>query len=201
MTAIKVLGVLLLLFALLSVRISHADRGVGINVSRISIADSLAQGGGYNLPAFAVINTGDEATEYELLMITVANQIQLRPDLDWLEFQPRRFWLSPGELQHVSTKLVVPSGADTGDYYAQILAQPVREGSGATIGIAAATQLTFTVEPSSWLAAQRLRISRFLRDIEPWSYVVEGLFLAGGLIYLAARYSPVRLRNPFERRH
>ncbi|HEU0072576.1 MAG TPA: hypothetical protein VFS30_01055 [Dehalococcoidia bacterium] len=51
-----------------------------------------------------------------------------------------------------------------------------------------------------WFATQRLRISRFLRDLEPWSYVVEGLLVAGLVVFFAVRYSPVRPRLRFERR-
>ena len=191
---------LVLLSLLLAASSASADRGVGISVGNISVTEALAQGGTYRLPDFAVINTGDESGMYQVSISPLGRQSQRRPDPDWFEFQPPRFYLEPGQTQDVSVRLLLPSGVDTGSYYTQIQAEPLTEGAGETIGVAAATRLTFTVEPSSWLSAQRLRISRFLRDIEPWSYVVEGLILAGAIAYLARRYSPVRLRNPFERR-
>jgi len=184
---------LVIISGLFGASTAHADRGVGINVSGIAVTDTLAQGGGYNLPGFAVINTGDEPAEYEVTVSSVANQPQRRPDASWFEFQPRRFTLEPGKVQNVQTRLVLPSGADTGDYFGQIQAQVVTEGTGNTVGIAAAARLSFTVEPSSWFAAQRLRFARFLRDMEPWTYVVEGALIAGLAGYLIVRYSPVKV--------
>lgn len=193
MFRVRLLSALLLAFALLGASTAQADRGVGINVSGIAVTDTLIQGGGYNLPSFAVINTGDEPAEYEVTVSHVANQPQLRPDESWFEFQPRRFFLEPGQVQNVNTRLVLPSGTDTGEYFGQLQAQVVMEGTGNTVGLAAAARLSFTVESSSWFAAQRLRISRFLRDMEPWTYVVEGLLIAGLAGYLIIRYSPVKL--------
>ena len=200
MPLIKLVFGVTLAVALLGASSTHADRGVGISVSRIHVAEDLSRGGGYNLPTFAVINTGDESAEYEVTITHLANQTQHRPDSGWFEFHPRRFPLEPGELRNVSIRLVVPSGADTGDYYAQVQAQVLTDGAGSQVGVAAAARLTFTVEPSSWFAAQRLRISRFLRDIEPWSYVVEGVLIAGLAVFLVTRYTPYRPRLPFERK-
>ncbi len=199
MVTIKVFSALLLAFVLLGAPSSHADRGVGINVSRIEVTRSLTQGGGYDLQQFAVINTGDEPAEYEVNIGYLANQAERRPDPTWFEFHPPRFSLQPGEMQNVSMSLSLPSGAETGDYYAQVQAQLVTD-AGAPIGVAAAARLSFSVESSSWFAAQRLRINRFLRDLEPWSYFVEGLFVLGLVAYFARRYSPVRPRLRFERR-
>ena len=179
----------------------EADRGVGVNLGRIDVQDRLKPGGSYLLPGLGVINTGDEAGNYRLEVTYVEGQNQRRPPPSWLEFTPERFFLAPGQSRTIDIRIELPSGATPGDYFAFIEARPAAEAEGVTVGVAAATRLTFTVEPSSWLAAQRLRVSRFLRDIEPWSYVVEGLILAGALAYLGRRYSPVRLRNPFERRH
>jgi hypothetical protein len=196
----KVLSAALLALAFLGTQGAAADRGVGINLSRIEVANDLVQGGGYSLPDFAVINTGDEPAEYEVTIGFVSGQTQRRPDAGWFEFQPRRFSLEPGEQQDVTLRLVLPSGADTGDYFAQVQAQIVTEGTGNSVGVAAAAPLLFTVESSSWWAALRLEVSRFLRDMEPWSYLVEGLLIVTVVSYLVIRYSPYRPRLRFERR-
>jgi hypothetical protein len=187
-------------FAFAFVAVAHAGSGVGVNVAKIEVSDLLRPGGGYTLPPVGVINTGDQPGDYEVYVTYLHDQPERRPSQTWFEFQPQRFFLEPNQTERVAISLELPSGVTPGDYFAFIEARPVAEADGVSIGVAAATQLTFTVEPSSWLAAQRLRISRFLRDIEPWSYVVEGLILAGALAYLGRRYSPVRLRNPFEPR-
>jgi hypothetical protein len=180
-------------FALLGTSSSRADRGVGINVSRIAVAESLKQGGSYSLPTFAVVNTGDETAMYEVSVDHIANQVEHSPDPRWFEFRPSRFELAPGESQDVAAHLTLPAGAQTGDYYGQVQAQLVADDVGTSIGLAAATRLTFSVESSGWFAAQRLRISRFLRDLEPWTYVVEGVLLVGVAGYLIVRYSPYKL--------
>ena len=46
----------------------YADRGVGVTLGSISIDERLAKGGGYSLPTLGVINTGDEAGEYEVVI-------------------------------------------------------------------------------------------------------------------------------------
>jgi hypothetical protein len=184
---------MLLAYVLLGTSASHADRGVGINISRIEVTERLAQGGDYSLSTFAVINTGDEPAEYEVTIRHLASQVQHRPESDWFDFEPRHFELQPGDLQNVSVRLEIPSGADTGDYYAQVHAEIVTAGTGNSVAVAAAAPLSFTVKPAGWFAAQRLRISRFLRDLEPWTYVVEGALLVTVAGYLIVRYSPYRL--------
>lgn len=194
------LGICLFAASLASSRVSEADRGVGVSLSRIDVADVLRPGGSYSLPSLGVLNTGDEPGDYEVRIGYVEGQSQQRPDQGWLDFQPRRFFLQPGESRSVEIRIELPSGADPGDYFAFIEARPVSETSNVSIGVAAATRLSFTVDSSSWFAAQRLRISRFLRDTEPWSYVVEGLIVAGLLVYFVGRYSPVKPSLRFERR-
>ena len=200
MTSVRFAAALLIAILLFDVPASHADRGVGINVARIEVTERLAQGGDYDLSNLAVSNTGDESADYEMTIHAVSGQTQHKPDPAWFDFTPQRFSLEPGETQNVSMRLEVPTGADTGDYFAQVHAEIVTEGTGNSVGIAAAAQLSFTVKSSSWFAAQRLRINRYLRDAEPWSYVGAVLFAAGVFTYGIGRYSPVRWRLPFERK-
>jgi len=201
---VKVLLVWLALLAIvaagLGTRDAFAGPGVGVNVANIEVSDLLKPGGGYTLPPVGVINTGDQPGDYEVYVTYLHDQPERRPSQPWFEFQPRRFFLEPNQTQRVGIRVELPSGATPGDYFAFIEARPVVDTEGVSIGVAAATKLSFTVQPSSWLAAQRLHVSRLLRDLEPWSYLIEGLILAGALVYAARRYSPVRVRSPFERR-
>ena len=200
MRAWLLLSVLAAMPAVISATAASAGVGVGVNVARIAVADLLKPGGGYTLPSVGVINTGDQSGDYEVYVTYLHDQPQRRPPGDWFDLQPQRFFLEPNQTQRVAIRLDLPSGAEPGDYFAFLEARPVTETSGVSIGVAAATKLSFTVQPSSWLAAQRLHVSRFLRDLEPWSYLIEGLILAGALAYAVRRYSPVRVRSPFERR-
>ncbi len=173
---------------------SHADRGVGVNLGRIEIEDRLSPGGRFSLPTLGVINTGDEDGNYEVVISYLEGQAEMRPPEGWFSFQPQRFFLAAGESQAVKISLVLPTGADPGDYFAFIEAHPVAEGEGVTIGVAAATKLSFSVKPSNWLDAQRVRLNRFIDDAEPWSYIIPAAILAVILILIAKRFFRIGFR-------
>ena len=178
---------------------AQADRGVGVSLGRIEIVDVLSPGAGYKLPALGVLNTGDEPGDYEVAITYRADQPEKRPRDSWFELQPRQFHLNAGESRSVDVHLTLPTGADPGDYFAYIEARPITEGEGVRVGVAAATRVTFTVKPSSWLQAQRLRINRWIDESEPWSFIVPGSIL-GGLLFMTLQRH-VRFRSPIERRH
>jgi hypothetical protein len=148
--------------------VSHADRGVGVNVGTIQVEDRLVRGGSYTLPVIGVTNTGDESGDYMVEVGYLEGQPGKAPPKGWLRFQPQRFFLSAGETKNVVVQLNLPTSAEPGDYFALIQAQPLVQGTGVTIGVVAATKLTFTVERSSWLDAQRVRINRFLDANQLW---------------------------------
>ncbi len=176
-----------------------ADVGVGVNLGKIDIDDKLAPGGRYNLPALGVINTGDEPGDYEVVISYVADREEARPPADWFEFEPQRFFLEAGESQLVQIRIVLPSGADPDDYFALIEAHPVAdEEGGVSIGVAAATKLTFTVKPSNLLAAWILQVENFIEDGEPWTYVIPISLVLLLVLYLVRRN--FRFRFGVERR-
>ncbi|MCH7837979.1 MAG: hypothetical protein IIC26_05660 [Chloroflexi bacterium] len=178
---------------------AHADVGVGVNLGKIDIDDKLSPGGRYNLPTLGVINTGDEPGDYEVVISYFADQEEERPPEDWFEFEPQRFFLEAGESQQVNIRIVLPRGADPDDYFALIEAHPIATGEGGvSIGVAAATKLTFTVKPSNLFAAWRLQVRNFFEDGAPWSYVIPASLLALFVLYLLRRYFRLQLR--FERR-
>jgi hypothetical protein len=180
-------GAFLLMSLALSAAVVHADRGVGVNLGRIEISDRLAPGGGYDLPTLGVINTGDEPSEYEVVMSYFEDQQETRPPAGWFNLQPQRFFLNKGEVQNVKIRLTLPTGADAGDYFALIEAHPVAEGDGVTIGLAAATAVSFNVKPSSWLEALRVRFDRLMDDTQPWSSVIPISVLAALLVFAVNR--------------
>lgn len=186
---------LALVAALLAISSSaHADVGVGVNLGSIDIDDRLAPGGRYSLPTLGVINTGDEPGDYEVVISYLADQDEKRPPEDWFEFQPQRFFLEAGDSQQVNIRITLPNGAEPADYFALIEAHPVSTQEGVTIGVAAATKLSFTVKPSSQFAAWRLNVAHFFEDGTPWSYVIPSSLLALLLLYLLRRYFRLRLR-------
>lgn len=154
--------------------------------------DVLKPGGAYNLPGLSVINTGDETREYAIDVRPAALDGTRDPKPRWFHFEPSRFVLQPGESQVVTTRIVLPAGVEPGAYGAHLEAQPVAAGS-FTVSVAAATRLTFSVEPASWLEAQRHRVNRWLDDAAPWTFIVPALLLLG-VAMTRARRLPYRLR-------
>jgi len=188
------LGLALLVALLATGSSARADVGVGVNLGRIEIDDDLSPGGRYRLPTLGVINTGDEPGDYEVVISYLADQEERRPPEDWFEFDPQRFFLEAGETQAVNIRISLPTGARPDDYFALIEAHPVSTEEGVTIGVAAATKLTFTVKPSSQFSAWLLQIRYFFDDSSPWSYVIPSSLAALLLLYLLRRFFRLRLR-------
>jgi hypothetical protein len=174
--------------------IGHADRGVGINLGRIAVDDRLAPGGSYSLPVLGVINTGDESGDYEVVITYHEGQQDIPVPQAWFLFRPQRFWLEAGEAQTVEISLALPTGADPGDYFGFIEAHPVAEGEGISIGLAAVTELSFSVKPSNWFQAQQVRLNRLISDSEPWSYVIPSVTLAVLLLSIVKRSIRIGIR-------
>lgn len=173
-----------------------ADLGVGISHGEITIEDDLSRGGRYRVPSVTVTNTGTEPSRYEVVITFIQDQEEITPEPDWFRFDPQAFDLDPGQSQTVSIALNVGDGADPGDYFALIEAHPIQADSGVTIGVAAATKLSFHVDPSSTLELWRLRIAHFFDDNSPFSIVLPPTLAGLLLVYFISR----RFRLRIERR-
>ncbi|HDZ54624.1 MAG TPA: hypothetical protein ENI19_03280 [Candidatus Nealsonbacteria bacterium] len=156
--------------------------GVGVNLGKIEIDEPLKPGGIYNFPIIGVINTGDEAGDYEVEVTYHQDQPQLRPAQEWFSFEPQQFNLEPGQSQSVAIKLTLPVKTKPGDYFAYLEAHPIiKAGPGTTIGVAAATKTYFSVVPANLLQAVIWRVSSFFTMYAPWTYVVLSI-IAGAII-------------------
>lgn len=121
--------------------------GVGISPGKISVDKPLYSGEVYHLPPVTVTNTGEEPGYYELAVVHLQEQEGLMPPAEWVKFNPDEpFYLEPGGSQTIAVTLEVAADANSGDYCAYIEAHPVTEKGGATIGVAAATKLSFAVQ-------------------------------------------------------
>jgi len=166
-----------------------ASVGVGVNLGKIRIDEPLKPGGLYTFPIIGVINTGDEAGDYELEVTYHQDQPELRPDGEWFSFSPSSFHLEGGEAQNVEIRLNLPVRLKPGDYFAYLEAHPVvLSGPGTTIGVAAATKTYFTVAPANVFQAAYYRTSSFIVLNAPWTYVVLVIFFGAILIALFRKY-------------
>lgn len=170
-----------------------AKLGVGVGLGKINIDEQLTPGGIYKLPSLPVLNTGDEAADYEVEVTFLSEQEQRKPETSWFNFKPQSFRLEPGKSQTVEVAMTLPVGTRAGDYFAFLEAHPVKKGEGVTIGIAAATKLNFTVKPAGILGAIIERIRTFLENNSPISYYVLGATGVVILTLIIRRYVDLRI--------
>jgi hypothetical protein len=176
--------------ALLTGAPAAADRGVSIDVGRVAVTEKLLPGAGYRLPTFGVRNPGDEPATYRMVSSSITGQAGKDVAPQWFRFRPSTFTLEPGAMRAVTARIDLPAGADPGDYEALVGAQLVSEGDGATVGAEAAARVSFSVEPSSLLAAYWLETKSFFSAHAPWSWLVPlVLALAGVAAVVRRRFS------------
>ena len=156
---------------------ARGDRGVAIDLGEVAVTDRLPPGGRYQLPVLGISNPGSERAAYRMTVSYVTGQKDLEPPEGWFHFEPTEFTLVPGETKAVRASLSLPVGADAGDYEALVGAQIVTEGKGGQVGAAAASHLSFTVEPASALEALWLKVKRFFAENVPWTYLVPAVLL------------------------
>jgi hypothetical protein len=151
---------------------AQATRGVAIDLGRIEIQQKLTPGGSYRLPTMGVRNPGTITTSYALQASALVMKGKDAPPASWFHFSPSRLTLKASETRAVQVRIDLPTGARPGNYVALVGPQIVTTGRGAQVGAAAASRVTFTVEPATWLQAQWLRVSTFFSAHAPWSYVL-----------------------------
>lgn len=172
----------IIIFCLLAVLVvplfAFARIGVGVNLGKIELDEPLKPGGIYNFPSLGVINTGDEAGDYEVAVTYHQDQPQLRAAREWFDFSPSQFHLEAGKSQSVEVKLNLPMKVAPGDYFCYLEARPiVKAGPGTTIGVAAATKTYFTIAPANIWQAIYYRVSSFFATHAPLSYAVLAIVI------------------------
>ena len=182
--------IILSLLAVLAVPLfTFARVGVGVNLGKIELDESLKPGGIYNFPSLGVINTGDEAGDYEVAVTYHQDQPQLRAEQEWFNFSPSQFHLEAGKSQSVAVTLNLPMKLKPGDYFCYLEAHPiVKAGPGTTIGVAAATKTYFTVAPANIWQAMYYRISSYFATHAPWSYVVLAVTVTAIIIAIFRKF-------------
>ncbi|UZE92896.1 MAG: fimbria/pilus periplasmic chaperone [Candidatus Nealsonbacteria bacterium] len=175
--------ILFLIAVLIFPLIVSAKAGVGIGTGTIKIDEPLKPGGIYEFPSLGVSNTGDEPADYEMEIAYHSQQPQQRPSKEWFSFSPSLFYLEPKQSQRVVVKLTLPMKTKPGDYFAYLEVHPVvKAGPGATVGIAVATKLYFSVIPANAWQAITYRISSFWTIYSPWTWIVSGIALVAIII-------------------
>jgi hypothetical protein len=182
-------------FVLLPIAVS-ARIGVGVGLGKIQIDKLLQAGGIYNLPDLPVINTGDEAGQYDTSVGYLKGATQLRPDQEWFLFEPQSFYLEPGKVQLVKITLTLPTKIQPGDYFAYLEGHPANKSSNGqtSIGVAAATKIYFTVAPSNIFQASYYRAASLYTQYSPWDTIVLAIIAFAGIVYFAWKFISKRFQ-------
>jgi len=186
--------VLLIIIGLLVALPLQAKIGVGVGLGKIQIDEPLKPGGIYKFPSVPVLNTGDEAGDYEMEVTFQHEQPELKPEADWFSFSPKTFHLEAGQSQTVAVSLVLPAKVSPGNYFAYLEAHPVQKAEGVTIGIAAATKTYFTVQAGTVLGAFTERIKSFFTTYSPASFIILGVIVLIILIIIFRKYFALRFK-------
>lgn len=170
--------------------------GVGVGAGKIHIDELLKAGGIYDLPAIPVLNTGDEPAEYQFSVQYHEGQetredMGQRPANEWFNFEPSSFHLEPGKVQTVKVVLTLPAKIKPGNYFAYLEARPVKKSvvGQTSVGIAAATQLWFTVAPANIFQGIYYRFISLYSRYHPWDTIVlVMIFIALFLRFIVKRF-------------
>lgn len=186
---IRKLGVLFLLF-FISVALPpavFARIGVGVGIGKIQIEKKLKAGMVFNLTSLPILNTGDEPSEYEATVEYQERVPELWPPREWISFNPQKFYLEPGKVQQVEVTLSIPINAQPGDYFSYLEGHPVKKKlgqGGASIGVAAAAKLYFTVVPANIFQAIYYRFISLYFRYHPWDTIVLAVIFMTALIFI-----------------
>jgi len=172
--------------------------GVGVGTGKIELDEPLKPGLSYTLPPLTVINKGDEASDYSVSVEYRTAAPELKPAKEWFDFNPTQFFLEPGKSQIVEINLNLPvRGVEPGDYFAFLQAQPIRkdEPGMATIGVAAAAKLYFTVEPANIFQAIYYKFASWYEKYHPWNSIVLAIILAAILIVIFRKKFKIQIEK------
>lgn len=173
-----------------------ADVGVGVALGKIRVEHPLKPGMVYEVAELPVLNTGNEAGDYEVTIQYHRDQPELPPPAEWFSFTPQHFSLEPAGVQKVRVVISLPlKGVKPGDYFAFLQARPVVEktvAGGVSISIAAASKLWFTVAPANFWQAVYYRVSykvaAFWAWATPWIWFVIVLICGAIIVLILKRF-------------
>jgi hypothetical protein len=173
-----------------------ATLGVGVGVGKIQVDEDLKPGLIYNLPSITVLNTGDQASDYEMAIEHHENQKEIIPEDSWFTFSPSTFNLLPGKAQEIKITLNLPVRSEPGDYFAYLEARPTQKTAIGTtaVNIAAATKLYFTVVPANIFEAVYYKLLSLWNIYYPWpQIIIVGLVLVL-LLLIIKRFINVEIK-------
>jgi hypothetical protein len=129
---------------------SYASVGVGVQAGPVRLTGTAHPGGRYALPPVFVVNTGTQPESVVIAIERISPGSGRTVPPAWVSTSaPVR--LAHDQSARIPLSLTVPAGAAPGHYFSDVVAKgtaPISAG-GANLGVAAATDLEFSVVPGA----------------------------------------------------
>jgi hypothetical protein len=167
---------------------SFASVGVGVQAGPVRLTGAAHPGGQYALPPVFVENTGSQPESVVIAIERISPGSGRTVPPAWIATSSGPVRLAHGQSARIPLSLTVPAGAAPGRYFSDVVAKGTAQISagGANLGVAAATDLEFSVVPgtagSGWLS------------VPGWllPYVLAVIVIAAGAVVI--RRTGVRIR-------
>jgi hypothetical protein len=144
---------------LVSPAASHASVGVGVQAGPVRLTGAAHPGGQYALPPVFVVNTGTQPESVVIVIERISAGSGRTVPPGWVSASSSPVPLAHDQSARIPLSLTVPASAAPGRYFSDVVAKGTASlaAGGANLGVAAATDLEFTVVPGAaargWLSA------------------------------------------------
>ncbi len=167
---------------------SYASVGVGVQAGPVRLTGAAHPGGQYALPPVYVVNTGTQPESVVIAIERISSGAGRTVPARWVDVSSAPVRLARAQSARIPLSLTVPAGAAPGRYFSDVVAKgtaPLSAG-GANLGVAAATDLEFTVVPGAVAAGSV--------DVPGWllPYVVAVFVAAAAAVVI--RRTGIRVR-------
>jgi|SRR5215469_2162157 len=139
--------------------VSYASVGVGVQAGPVRLDGLAHPGGQYALAPVYVVNTGTEPESVSIGVERISPGTGRTVPPGWISASSAPVLLSRAQSARIPLKLTVPLSAAAGRYFSDVVAKGSASvtAGGADLGVAAATDLEFTVAPdpvsAGWFSA------------------------------------------------
>jgi len=139
--------------------VSYASVGVGVQAGPVRLDGVAHPGGQYALTPVYVVNTGTETESISISVERISPGTGRTVPPGWISASSTPAHLSHGQSARIPLQLTVPRTAAPGRYFSDVVAKGSASvvAGGAELGVAAATDLEFTVAPGAasagWFSA------------------------------------------------
>jgi hypothetical protein len=167
---------------------SYASVGVGVQAGPVSLDGVAHPGGQYALTPVYVVNTGTETESVSIIVERISQGTGRTVPPGWITASSAPLQLAGAHSARIPLQLTVPRTAAPGRYFSDVVAKGSASVSagGAKLGVAAATDLEFTVTPAA-VSAGWFCVPGWLLPF------VLSVIVVGG-VAVAIRHSGVRIR-------